>query len=112
VKEAINELVAKELGRANAMYRDHFASLHEGESVIREEIEEVEENMEIIKTAQARLWKAIRRNNPQVIYHQVEEIGCFSRAAIKELVQVAAMSEKFLSSFRGKEGAGRHEKTT
>lgn len=97
----IEALISKELERANTIHRDYFASAHEGESVLREEVEEAIDNIDMMTVAQERLWSAIKNNDSQSITFYVRETRKYAKEAIRELVEVAAMCDKFVASVRG-----------
>ena len=96
----IEKMIAEELKRANRIHRDHFASMHEGESVIREEIEEAETEISYIKTLQKNLWNQIKNRQHTDALDVTKTIKLYTMSAINELVQVAAMCDKFSKSFK------------
>jgi len=97
----INQLIEDELSRANAKYPP-FASRHEGYAVLKEEIEEADEEIETIKLVICDLWFDVCHEKDKSRTWDVPPDksipNCIeSRAinAIKELIQVAAMCRKF-----------------
>ena len=93
----IDRLAEKELERANKIH-PLFHSDHEGESVIREEIEEVLDSMGEIGPAYEDMWNAIRENDGQGAKAGVREIRASAAWTAAELIQVIAMCDKFIKS--------------
>ena len=98
--DTIDKLIAEELERAGAIHKDYFASAHEGESVIREEVEEAIDNIDMISAVQARLWASIKNNDNKMQEFYIGEIRKYAKEAIKESIQVAAMCDKFINTVR------------
>ena len=93
----IDRLAEKELERANKTHQ-LFVSDHEGESVIREEIEEALDSMGGIGPAYEDMWNAIRENDGQGAKAGVREIRASAAWTAAELIQVIAMCDKFVKS--------------
>jgi hypothetical protein len=105
VKSEVEALVSKELASANEKFGP-FNSAHEGYAVIKEEVEEAQENFDNVKIALDELWKMVKGNVPiiQLIinyendsfdrYH-IEALKSEAINAAVELIQVAAMAQKF-----------------
>lgn len=96
----IEKMIKRELRRANTIHRDRFASMHEAESVIREEIEEAQDDFETMQTRHSWLWLSIKNRNEDIPFKSVEKIRVYAIETIKELIQVAAMCDKFKDSFK------------
>lgn len=96
----IEALIAEELARANTIHRDHFVSMHEGESVIREEIEEAEEELNYIRMLYKALWNQIKKRDDREAIDTAKTMKIYVMSAINELTQVAAMCDKFAESFK------------
>lgn len=101
VENDIEFLVEKELKKANEKF-PMFASAHEGYAVIKEEIEEAEQELHEIKNSLDMLWHNIKINDSDwqnefdiQIKAQCKNLAC-------EAVQVAAMAQKFIDSLEGK----------
>jgi len=99
--EAINECAIEgciklELERANHLW-PQFASTHEGWAVIKEEVEEALEDTHAMKHETAFLFEKIREHHAYDTFKEniVGDIRYRAVQAIKELVQVAAMCDKF-----------------
>lgn len=95
----IEKMIKRELRKANTIHRKTFASMHEGESVIREEIEEALDDIVRMKVRHNWLWASVKDRNERVSHRAVEKIRVYAIEAIKELIQVAAMCDKFKDSF-------------
>lgn len=94
VRKDVRRLVNKELAEANKRFRQ-FASPHEGQNVVREELEEAEQAIVPLKLyIETRMWNAVKANQtvPKDDFRAIRE------AAINlavEAIQVAAMAKKF-----------------
>ena len=106
-KRKIEEVIQEERDDAD---RKHplFSSLHEGESVIREEIEEVSEVLDEIMETHNWIWKAVRANKSETVKSAAKTIARLSRELIEESVQVAAVAGKIVESIDGLEKRGSH----
>ena len=94
----INRLIQDELIRSNSIHRPYFASAHEGESIIKEEIDEIEDEIQNIKRHFDNLWKAVKYNQAEDQYTQVCLVRHYCYNAIEELIQIGAMCDKFKKS--------------
>lgn len=101
VKEDIEKLVQKELAAANEKF-PLFASNHEGYAVIKEEIEEAEECIYNVSVALKEVWKNTKSNFG--IDYNVEALKSEAINGAIELIQVAAMAQKFIDSAESREG--------
>jgi len=62
VRKDVRRLVNKELAEANKRFRQ-FASPHEGQNVVREELEEAEQAIVPLKLyIETRMWNAVKAN--------------------------------------------------
>jgi multidrug resistance efflux pump len=96
--KSIDKLIADELKRANEKF-PLFASIREAESVLREEIEELEEEIQKIRSTYQRLWNSVRKDNNDYLSSFVA-IKKFTKQAIVEAIQVAAMCDKALMLYK------------
>lgn len=101
----IGELIQAELDRANEKF-PQFASSHEGYAILLEEIEEAENEMNSIKSWLEELWEEIKLNDLEHQKIHIEDIQDRAKNAIEELIQVAAMCEKFSKLFEAAEKEG------
>lgn len=94
VRKDVRRLVNKELEAANKRFRQ-FASPHEGQSVVREELEEAEQALAPLKLyIETRMWNMVKANQtvPKDDFKAIREAAV--NLAI-EAIQVAAMAKKF-----------------
>ena len=101
VENQVRELVSVELAAANDRF-PQFHSAHEGYAVIREELEETEEKVEMSKKYLKFLWDSIKMDGKTK--WAVEYMKELSIKAACEAIQVAAMAQKFLEMENGKKG--------
>lgn len=97
IRQLICDAVEKEYEEANKKY-PMFGSMHEGESVIREEIEEVKEALQGVDTFHDAMWDAIRNNRKDESIRYAGGLEKEALELIEEAIQVAAMAEKYASS--------------
>lgn len=94
----IEELINLEKQTSYA-YETEFRSLHESESVIREEIEEVSEALEKLKSAFDVLHVAMRQDSADAYIQALYYIKTHSIDLLTESIQVVAMASKSEDSF-------------
>jgi hypothetical protein len=87
-KIIIDSLVKDELEKMCKKYGGTFNSEHEAFAVTQEEIEEARDNIVLIDTHKARLWNAVKKNQPALEDWQL--MHEYTVGAIQELIQVAA----------------------
>ena len=95
----VEKLVYNEYLMASEQHGRTFSSRHEGESVIREEIEETGEGIFEIRMAHQNFWNRIRRDVSAKLAS--EDIADLYHAAVEtatEAIQVAAMAMKMLAT--------------
>lgn len=93
----IDRLAAEELERANKIH-PFFNSDHEGESVIREEMEETKACVKAVGQAYKRLWRSIKGDDEEGANISALEMRDSATYAAAELIQVIAMCDKFIKS--------------
>ena len=93
MEELVVLLVQHELSKANAKF-PQFASDMEGWAVLKEEIDEVSEELNAVKIAHDTIWAAIRANE-EVDGSYITPLFRYSVHLIKESIQVAAMAMKY-----------------
>ena len=99
--ERIEELAEIELEEANKVHRKYFASDHECFAVIKEELEEAEEEMNRLHNALDALWIKVKMDaDIEDILIDMKRICYF---LISEAIQVYAMCEKGLRTNAMKE---------
>ena len=95
LKNSVKLLVEEELISANKKF-PMFQSPHEGYAVIKEEIEEAEQELIDVTAILKRIWYFIKRDE-----NVNKDMFLLKEYAIKlaaESIQVAAMAQKFLES--------------
>ena len=94
IRGDVRKLVNKELNAANKRFRP-FASPHEGQNIVREELEEVEQALMPLEVhVKKRMWNAVKANETisQEELHEIREMAVHLAV---EAIQVAAMVKKF-----------------
>jgi SMC interacting uncharacterized protein involved in chromosome segregation len=100
LRTGIAKLAEDELIRANGMH-PMFQSQYHGHGVLKEEIEECEEALDLLKSYEDELWYDIRRDKEASIEflnnmgNQAIEMAC-------EAIQVVAMVKKYINSMEDK----------
>lgn len=93
--EKVKVLAVEELKNANTKF-PMFRSTHEGYAIIKEEIEESEEELDWINSWFKQSWMLIKQNK-----NVIDEMVAIKQHAINlaaESIQVAAMAQKFIDS--------------
>ena len=107
VSELIQESIKLELEKIRKDWGKTYNSAHEGYAVLLEEVEEVDEAIGYLKTDLKMLWERIKND-----FQSVENIDkgaellmivMNAKEAAQELVQVAAVAEKFVQTLNGEE---------
>lgn len=81
-----------------------YASNHEAYAVLKEEVEEADEDVEILKSSLDDYWRDIRDDADESLMHaQVKNLKDIAYAATKELIQVMAVCHKTLATLEKKE---------
>jgi len=101
VKDGITKLIEEELELANKKF-PLFNSPHEGYAVILEEFEEAMEEKEDILTEMAYLKKRIFQNENKSAIYKIKCLKNSTINCISELIQLAAMCDKYIMSLRDK----------
>lgn len=93
-KITINQLIEAELLKANRKFTP-FNSAHEGWAVMLEEIQETIDDMDIVVDRHKQMWQSIKLNQENTYWMYIDIIKDATIKSIKEMIQVAAMCEKF-----------------
>lgn len=101
----IKHAIIAELASSKSLYEEKFHSMHEAESVIREEAWELESEVDEIKSivespCDGGLFGSVYNNNQIAFEGACEYIESRAIEAAKEAVQLAAMAKKALEGFR------------
>lgn len=104
LKKAITQLVDEEYNRAAAKFGKKHNSAHEAYAVIKEELEEAEDEYSSADMALGDFWKCTKRDNICETKQLARFIEERAINAACEFVQVAAMAQKALIGYEN-EGA-------
>ena len=96
MEKQIKELVNKELIRSTHIHEGTFPSVEHALTVIREEVEEVEESTQELRRDFNIFWTSYREN--QLLEEELDSMELTCEHLIKEAVQVMAMIEKYRQS--------------
>lgn len=72
------------------------ASAHEGYALIKEKLEEAQDEIVRVEQQLGHLWSSIKGNDVSVYPHYLKQIQQTAILAACEMIQVAAMAEKTL----------------
>ena len=101
--EAVEKIVADELIAANAAF-PAFNSRHEGYAVMLEEAQEARDEMQEIGMQTKIIWDMVKENaQKDVFLTRLGELKETAQNMAAEAIQLAAMSEKFIQFFEGRE---------
>jgi len=93
---SINQAVCYELQAITKKYGAHYASPHEGFAVLKEEVEEAEESLQLLKDKLSTIWQNVRMNwNDSTVIYQAE---ASTIALAEEAVQCAAVCERYMAT--------------
>lgn len=90
--ENVKPLVDAELEMAQKDNGEKFSSGHEAYAVIKEEVEELEEELELIKLELTYMWMDVKFDDP--FGDRLKDIEKHARKASCEAIQVSAMARK------------------
>ena len=93
---SINQAVCYELQAIIKKYGVHYASPHEGYAVLKEEVEEAEECLQLLKDKLSNIWQNVKMNwNDSTVIYQAEESA---KALAEEAVQCVAVCARFIET--------------
>ena len=93
---SINQAVCYELQAITKKHGAHYASPHEGYAVLKEEVEEAEECIQLLNDKLVEVLKNIRLNwNDSAVVYQAQQSAV---ALAEEAVQCAAVCERFIAT--------------
>lgn len=95
-RTAVPQLVGHELEFSKAQHQEKFHSLHEAESVIREELEELEEQAEVCRKLFEDLHSDTRQDDEAGAVVNAKYLEGSAIYAAYEAIQLAAMCEKLV----------------
>lgn len=97
---AVSALVDKEYQWAAKAHGGAAYSLHEGYALIKEEVEEADEEMDRLKKKLSFLWENVKNDADDVAQRNFEDMKSMAIAGACELIQVAAMADKGIEGIR------------
>ena len=97
--KVFTDQVQKELEDANKKF-PAFSSDHEGYAVLLEEFQELISDIQNAKYHLDHTWDFTKKGNPVEIQRELQTMRTFLRKSYKELVQTAAMVEKWLGRYQ------------
>ena len=92
-KNLVTSLVAEELRAANASHRQ-FHSMHEGYAVLREEVDECQDEYDKMILNVNDLWQAVKHDDSVVAMEKLKMIEATAIQLAAEAIQAAAMARK------------------
>lgn len=96
-KEKIQALAAEELADANTKHPPTFNSMHEAYAVLKEELEEAAEELEMCRERLDMLWLCVKNDDSLLTNKNLGYIKAYAVRAVQEFVQVVAMCDKALN---------------
>jgi len=96
LKKAVETLVWEELQRASKIHPP-FIDMHHGYAVIKEEIEECEEALIMIKSHANCLWSRVRTDNLMAFKFESILVEKHAIELALEAIQVAAVAKKLIN---------------
>jgi hypothetical protein len=98
--ESVEKLIPEELVRANEEFGSEFNSMHEGYAVIKEEIEEAQAELVNVIDDLDEIWDFIKSNNNEDALEIAKSLKQSAILLACESIQIAAMAEKYIRSFK------------
>ncbi len=98
LKDDISKVVEGELAAAIENF-PMYHSAHEGYAVLKEEVEEAEQELEVIKARLTNLWSCTKMN--VVPKETINDLAKFAQLLACEATQIAAVAQKFVKSSEG-----------
>ena len=96
MEKQIKELVDKELIRSTHIHESTFPSVEHALTVLREEVEEVEESTQELRKDFNIFWTSYREN--MLLEEELDSMELTCEHIIKEAIQVMAMIDKYRKS--------------
>ena len=98
ISNDVKTFVFKEMNSANKQF-PWFRSAHEGYAVIKEEIEETMDAMNIVLELFSECWSGNKENKP--VFDGIKAVKAFAENVACEAIQVTAMCDKYNFSLAG-----------
>lgn len=93
-KEIINKLAEIELVQANHKHPELFASMHEAYAVLKEELEETSEELELCNYGLDQIWCGTKSDDYKLVHDALDPLEQHSWQCVAEAIQVLAMCKK------------------
>lgn len=90
----VENLIEKELEYARSKF-SNLNSSHEGYAVVLEEFDELKEEIASFEQNIQSLWKAVKSNESDVQFENINMMEDIIRNVIKESIQIGAMCRRF-----------------
>jgi len=101
LKLDVRILSIEELEKANKEFQPKFNSTHEGYAILKEEVEEASDELEEVQDQLKYMWDGIKRNNSTFYTTEIaKRMKTYAINLSAESIQVAAMCQKFIDSFK------------
>ncbi len=98
---SINKAVCYELQNIVKEHGAVYASPHEAYAVLKEEVEEAAESLELLESKLSEIWQNVRMNwNDSTVIYQAEQSAV---ALAEEAVQCAAVCGRFMETLKPEE---------
>ena len=101
MKDLLEVMVVEELTKANKKHESKFPTVEHGLSVLREEVEEVQEECENLTNIFNKIWKGYRKG--EIDKKDLRFLELYAENIICESVQILAMVKKYKESELGGE---------
>lgn len=95
-RDVIEQLAAEELVEANKKHKPKFNSPHEAYAVLKEEVEEMQLEVEMVDERLSMLWQCVKCDNDIATEKNLKYIKAYATRAVQEAIQVIAMCDKAL----------------
>lgn len=95
IDEHVQDLIVFELERARKKFPKPTNSPHEGFAVLKEEIDEMDEELDLIRVMNDILWKSVRNDDLEKQKETLAEMRIVVVRILKEAIQVGAMIDKY-----------------
>ena len=98
-RKIIEELASEELVDANAKHDPKFNSPHEAYAVIKEELEEMQDEVEMCGKSLEYIWDNIKDDTEEGCKKWLEYMKEYAISAAQEAIQVVAMCDKAMKLY-------------
>lgn len=102
-EKLVNELIQAEYDNACDNWGNNYNSLHEGFAILKEEVEEVREEIKHLKMDKKVFWNNVKENEIAGVKQMLIFLNEDVKDSIKELAQVGAVLQKIKNTLEVKE---------